>query len=99
MIFMSLSIIGVHGMLSGTASADFGGKKNTGLAVGLIDGLVYLGTGLQALVLGHFLPSGDAAKVVDNWWIWPWILLPVAVIGFVLSLRVWHATPQKAAAH
>ncbi|MEO8800343.1 MAG: MFS transporter, partial [Polyangiaceae bacterium] len=31
-IFMS--IIGVHGMLSGTASMDFGGKKNAGMAIG-----------------------------------------------------------------
>ena len=29
-IFMSLCVIGVHGMLSGTASMDFGGKKNAG---------------------------------------------------------------------
>jgi MFS transporter, OPA family, glycerol-3-phosphate transporter len=28
----------------GTASMDFGGKKNTGVAVGIIDGFVYLGT-------------------------------------------------------
>ena len=29
-----MAIIGVHGMLSGTASMDFGGKKNAGVAVG-----------------------------------------------------------------
>ena len=32
-------------MLSGTASADFGGKKYAGTATGVIDGFVYLGTG------------------------------------------------------
>ena len=30
-IFMSLCVIGVHGMLSGTASMDFGGRKNAGV--------------------------------------------------------------------
>jgi OPA family glycerol-3-phosphate transporter-like MFS transporter len=39
--FMSMAIIGVHGMLSGTASGDFGGRKNAGIAVGIIDGFVY----------------------------------------------------------
>ena len=38
LIFMALNYVGVHGMLSGTASADFGGKKNAGVAVGIIDG-------------------------------------------------------------
>src|SRR5262249_2343082 len=42
--FMSMAIIGVHGMLSGTASADFAGKNNAGVAVGLIDGFVYIGS-------------------------------------------------------
>ena len=36
-VVMSLAVIGVHGMLSGTASADFGGRKNAGTAVGIID--------------------------------------------------------------
>src|SRR5690606_7526526 len=40
-IILSMAVIGVHGMLSGTASMDFGGKKNTGVAVGIIDGFVY----------------------------------------------------------
>lgn len=98
-IFMSLSIIGVHGMLSGTASMDFGGKKNVGVAVGLIDGLVYLGTGLQSVLLGHLL--SDAGKDPSDWIMWPIVMLPVAVIGFVLTLRIWNAKPkgQKQAAH
>src|SRR4029453_1338501 len=56
-VMMSLCIIGVHGMLSGTASMDFGGKKNVGVAVGLIDGCVYLGTGAQSLLLGFIVPE------------------------------------------
>ncbi len=99
-VLMSLAIIGVHGMLSGTASMDFGGKKNTGIAVGLIDGFVYLGVSLEAKVLGRVLPRREAAHDVANWWTWPAAILPAAIIGFVLALRVWNARPQpRGAAH
>ena len=96
-IFMSLCIIGVHGMLSGTASMDFGGKKNVGVAVGLIDGCVYLGTGLQSLLLGVLLPQGDAAKRVENWSNWPLAMIPLAVLGLALATRVWNAKPKPKA--
>ena len=91
--FMMLSVIGVHGMLSGTASMDFGGKRNVGVAVGLIDGMVYLGTGLQALVYGSILPSGEAVKDPANWTNWPLAMIPVAAIGLLLATRLWHAKP------
>ena len=93
-IFMSLAIIGVHGMLSGTASMDFGGKRNVGVAVGIIDGFVYLGTALQAVTLGHLLPEGDAAHVVSNWSNWPIAMVPAAIVGLALAIRVWHAMPE-----
>lgn len=91
--FMMLAVIGVHGMLSGTASMDFGGKKNVGVAVGLIDGMVYLGTGLQAIIYGSILPSGEEAKDPANWTNWPIAMIPFAAIGFFLALRVWNARP------
>ncbi len=99
-LFMSLAIIGVHGMLSGTASMDFGGRKNAGLAVGIIDGFVYLGTAAEALILGHVLPEGPKAADPSGWWTWPMAIVPVAVLGFVLALRLWNAKPvTRAAAH
>lgn len=93
MVVMSMSIIGVHGMLSGTASMDFGGKKNVGTAVGIIDGMVYLGTGAQSLYYGFSLPNGDAAKNPANWSAWPVAMIPVALIGLILALRLWNARP------
>jgi len=93
MVVMSMSIIGVHGMLSGTASMDFGGKKNVGTAVGIIDGMVYLGTGAQSLYYGFTLPNGDAAKDPANWHAWPIAMIPVALIGLLLALRLWNARP------
>jgi len=97
LVFMALNYVGVHGMLSGTASADFGGKKNTGVAVGVIDGFVYLGTGLQSLIVGSVLPEGDAAKVAGNWVYWPVAMVPVAFIGLYLCTRVWNARAGQGA--
>jgi OPA family glycerol-3-phosphate transporter-like MFS transporter len=96
-VFMSLCVIGVHGMLSAAASMDFAGKKNVGVAVGLIDGMVYAGTGMQFLVLGFITPSGDAAREMSAWWPWPVAMVPVALIGLLLSSRIWNARPTSGA--
>ncbi|MBC7973974.1 MAG: MFS transporter [Myxococcales bacterium] len=93
---MAMAIIGVHGMLSGVASQDFGGRKHTGVAVGLIDGFVYLGTALQSQVYGGYgnlLPEKGtaAASVVANWRAWPIAMIPVAAIGLALSVKLWNA--------
>ncbi len=96
-VFMSLCIIGVHGMLSGTASMDFGGKRNVGVAVGIIDGFVYLGTAAQSILLGKLLPSGELAKDPDNWSSWPIAMAPAALIGLLLATRVWNAKPKPKA--
>jgi OPA family glycerol-3-phosphate transporter-like MFS transporter len=97
-IFMMMAIIGVHGMLSGTAAADFGGLKNAGVAVGIIDGFVYLGTAAQDFVYGNALPAkkSAAAGVIDNWRVWPEAMLVPASIGLVLAIVLWNARPQKA---
>src|SRR4029079_12612747 len=92
-VVMSLAIIGVHGMLSGTASMDFGGKKNVGIVVGVIDGFVYLGSSLEAVVLGRVLPKEQAAHDPSAWWTWPAVILPAAAIGLLLATRVWNARP------
>ncbi|MGM0574673.1 MAG: MFS transporter [Myxococcota bacterium] len=102
-ILMSMAVIGVHGMLSGTASMDFGGRKNVGVAVGIIDGFVYLGTAVMSFTYGIILPQerlDDLGNLVgpatnpENWDLWPISMIPVALVGFLLALRVWHAKPQ-----
>jgi OPA family glycerol-3-phosphate transporter-like MFS transporter len=96
-VFMSMAVIGVHGMLSGTASMDFGGRRNAGIAVGIIDGFVYAGTAAMSFTYGAVLPSGtESAAVISNWRAWPIAMIPVAILGFTLALRVWHATPKAA---
>ncbi len=101
-IIMSMAVIGVHGMLSGTASMDFGGKKNVGIVVGIIDGFVYLGTAVMSITYAFLLPKEQLlnGKLVGpatepaNWWGWPVAMIPMAAIGLLLALRVWHAKPQ-----
>lgn len=88
LIVISFCVIGTHGMLSGTATMDFGGRKNAGTAVGLIDGLVYLGTGVQFKSLGYLTEK--------SWTYWPLFLVPFAIIGTLLAIRIWKAMPQPA---
>lgn len=97
-LLMSLCVIGVHGMLSGTASMDFGGTKGAGIATGIIDGFVYLGTGAQSLLYARLLPSGDLAKDPLQWAVWPLVMMPIAVVGLLLATRVWNAKPKAASA-
>ena len=89
-------------MLSGTASMDFGGKKNVGIAVGIIDGFVYLGTGVMSLTYAIALPKEEfvdgklVGPVTDpnNWIAWPIAMIPFSAIGLILALKVWNAKPK-----
>ena len=87
LFIISLCVIGSHGLLSGTATMDFGGRKGAATAVGMIDGFVYLGTGLQSIALGK-LTSYD-------WKFWPMFLVPFGILGFLLALRIWNAKPSS----
>ena len=100
-----MCVIGVHGMLSGTASMDFGGKKNVGIAVGIIDGFVYLGTGVMSLTYGLVLPKeqfDDAGQLTGpvtdpaNWTPWPISMIIIGILGFLLAI-VWNKANPKTA--
>ena len=85
-ILMQFAVIGVHSLMSGTAAADFGGRKATATASGIVDGFVYLGSGVQSLSLGFL--------VTKNWQYWPLFLVPFTVVGFILSIKIWQALPE-----
>lgn len=102
-LIMSMAVIGVHGMLSGTASMDFGGTKNVGIAVGIIDGFVYLGTAVMSLTYSLLLPQeqlDSAGKLIGaatdpaNWRPWPMAMVVISVIGLFLATRLWNAKPK-----
>jgi OPA family glycerol-3-phosphate transporter-like MFS transporter len=86
--FACMWIFGVHGMLSGTASMDFGGRRAAATAAGLLDGVQYLGSGLVGFGLGALMDR-------YHWAIWPYALLPFSVVGGALMLKLWNARPAQ----
>lgn len=82
----SLCVIGTHGLLSGTATMDFGGRKGAATAVGVIDGFVYLGSAVQGFALG--------ALTTKSWAYWPMFLVPFSLTGFLLCLPIWNSKPR-----
>lgn len=88
---ISIGVIGTHGLLSGTATMDFGGRKGAATAVGVIDGFVYLGTGFQSLCLGYI--------TTKDWFFWPIFLIPFGVIGLAMLTRIWNAKPKGSGGH
>ncbi len=79
-------VFGIHGLLSGTSSMDFGGTKGAATVTGLFNGVHYLGAYLAGRPLGW---------VLDNyhWDGWAWAVVPFSATGFALMLWTWHATP------
>lgn len=90
--FSCMWIFGVHGMLSGTASADFGGKKAAASAAGLLDGVQYVASGFTGFGLGFLLDK-------YGWGIWTYCIIPFSLIGGLLMLRLWNAKPSPGGAH
>lgn len=85
-VLMCFAVIGVHSLMSGTAAADFGGRKATATASGIVDGFVYLGSGLQSFAIGFL--------VEKDWIYWPMFLIPFTIIGFLLALKIWWEMPE-----
>lgn len=85
-VVINFAVIGVHSLMSGTAAADFGGKKATATASGLVDACVYFGSGLQSISLGYLTTL--------NWQYWPMFLVPFAILGLLASAKIWAELPE-----
>jgi OPA family glycerol-3-phosphate transporter-like MFS transporter len=79
------AVTGVHSLMSGTAAADFGGRKATATCSGIVDGCVYLGSGVQSVCVGYL--SGL------SWRWWPMFLMPFALMGGIIAWRIWNELP------
>jgi OPA family glycerol-3-phosphate transporter-like MFS transporter len=88
--FSCIWIFGVHGMLSGTAAADFGGKKAAATATGMLDGVQYVASGFTGFGLGWILKTW-------GWHVWTLCIIPFSLIGAVVISRLWNARPRGAA--
>ena len=82
-------IFGVHGMLSGTASMDFGGRKGAASAAGMLDGIQYVASGVTSVAMGVLLDH-------FGWGVWTWSIVPFSIIGAIIMTRLWNAKPQGA---
>ena len=87
--FSCIWIFGVHGMLSGTASADFGGKKAAATATGMLDGVQYLASGFTGFGLGWLLKT-------YGWGVWTASIIPFSLIGAAVISSLWNARPRPA---
>jgi len=85
-VVIVMCAVGITSLMSGTAAADFGGRKATATCMGIVDGFAYIGSGLQAVCLSHITTL--------NWRMWPVFLTPFALLGLIIAIRIWHALPQ-----
>ena len=84
-IAMMMAVIGVHSIMSGTATADFGGKKAAATATGIADAFAYIGSAIQSFTIGY------ASSV--SWSLWPMVLLPFAILGLIFCMKMWTVVP------
>jgi MFS transporter, OPA family, glycerol-3-phosphate transporter len=98
----AMFIFGVHGMLSGTASMDFGGRKAAATVAGALDGIQYIGAGLTGFGLGWVLQhyGWDGARSAGgepaHAWLWVGCIIPFSMIGAFIMTRIWNARPSSA---
>lgn len=99
----AMFIFGVHGMLSGTASMDFGGRKAAATVTGALDGIQYIGSGLTGFGLGAVLKTygwdGVAAHGHQpaHAWVWAGAIIPFSLVGAFIMTRIWNAKAGGAA--
>jgi len=93
----AMFIFGVHGMLSGTASMDFGGRKAAATVTGALDGIQYVGSGLTGFGLGWVFKNygwdgvATHGHVPAHAWVWVGCIIPFSLIGAYIMTRIWHA--------
>lgn len=85
-VLVMMAVIGVHSIMSGTATADFGGKKASATATGVADAFAYAGSAVQSFALG-FLTT-------KSWDYWPLFLLPFTIIGLYFAIKMWRDIPE-----
>ena len=83
-LLMACTVITTHSLM-GTAATDFGGRKATATASGIVDGFVYLGSGLQSVCLGYLTER--------DWIYWPLFMMPFAFAGLILAIKIWTKLP------
>lgn len=86
-LIMMMAVIAVHSIMSGTATADFGGRKGAATATGVADGFSKLGSSFQEFVLGAIITH-------ETWVYWPSFLLPFTLLGLFFAIKLWRELPE-----
>jgi OPA family glycerol-3-phosphate transporter-like MFS transporter len=88
-VFTVMVSIGITSLMSGTAATDFGGRKATATCMGIVNGFAYLGSTIQSYGLAYLLTSKNGTN-----WMWlPIFVMPFAIIGTLISIKIWHELP------
>jgi OPA family glycerol-3-phosphate transporter-like MFS transporter len=85
-VFVMMAVIGVHSIMSGTATADFGGKKAAATATGIADAFSYAGSAVQSFALGIL--------TTKDWRYWPLFLLPFTILGLYFAFKMRKDIPE-----
>jgi MFS transporter, OPA family, glycerol-3-phosphate transporter len=85
-VLIVMCAVGITSLMAGTAATDFGGRKATATCSGIVDGCTYLGSGIQSFSLGYL--------VTWNWHAWPVFLMPFALVGLLVAIKIWHDLPM-----
>lgn len=86
-LVIMMAVIGVHSIMSGTATADFGGRKAAATATGVADGFSKLGSSFQEFVLGAIITK-------ETWALWPSFLIPFTLLGLFFAVKLWRELPE-----
>ena len=99
-VLVVMCSVGLTSLMAGTAATDFGGRKATATCSGIVDGCTYLGSAIQSFFIGNLVPSdkpGEAPTwlgVNRDWHWWPIFMIPFAIIGFIVAMKLWHNLPE-----
>jgi MFS transporter, OPA family, glycerol-3-phosphate transporter len=99
-VLVVMASVGLTSLMSGTAATDFGGRKATATCSGIVDGCTYLGSAIQSFFIGHLVPSEKVAAgakflgITRDWHWWPLFMVPFAVLGLGVAIRIWHYLPD-----
>lgn len=88
LILLSIMISGPHALLGAAAAMDFGGRRASGFAGGLIDCWQYIGAGLTGFGIGMILDR-------TGWTGWLTSLTGFAFLGGILMALIWNSLPEK----
>jgi len=84
-VLIVMASVGITSLMAGTAATDFGGRKAAATCSGVVDGATYVGSGIQSFSLGYL--------TTWNWHYWPLFLLPFALVGLAVAIKIWHNLP------